>query len=160
MSNIKNKIDVLDFKISGNLSEYTDSLLFDHDVIASLETNEYKVTIEIIGDKRIIFDDEVYKSACNYPEELINILKQSDYFDNDRIEIIDNNWFEIDIYERDSINNVYELIDDDVLEIDISAMSEGSLKEYMVKYLEDYLKEFSKSDIDNDMEMEEINWMN
>ena len=160
MSNIKNKIDVLDFKISGNLSEYTDSLLFDHDVIASLETNEYKVTIEIIGDKRIIFDDEVYKSAYDYPEELVEILKEGDYSDNDRIEIIDNNWFEIDIYERDSINNVYELIDDDVLEVDISAMNEGSLKEYMIKYLEDYLKEISKSDIDNDMEMEEINWMN
>ena len=153
MNNKEKKMNILDFKIFDELSEYTDSLLFDNETIATLTTNKYRVTIEVVGDKRIIFENQVYKSANKYPDKLIEIIKSGNFLDNDEIEIVDNNWFEIDIYESDTIVN------DEVLEINIHTMTKEDLKQYMIRYLENYIEkmeEFSKSDDCTYIEMEEI----
>lgn len=158
MTDREEKLNILNFEVSVNLSECKESLLFDNETIAILDVDKYRVTIEVYGDKRIIFKNQVYKSAYNYPDELKEIIKRGNYFNNNDIEIIDNNWFEIDVYEKDTTDNMYELTHDEVLDIDIHTLTPETLKQYMINHLEYYIediKEESKSNDDIDMEVEE-----
>lgn len=139
MNDNREKLDVLEFEVFGELSQYTDSLLFDNETIARLKTKEYTVTIEVIGDIKIFFHDDVYKCSANFPNELKEIIKNGKVLEHSEVEIIDNNWFEIDIYERNK-NDEYELIYDEVFEEDVSTMDKDKLKEYMIHHLKDYLE--------------------
>ena len=135
-----NKLEIINFNVFGNLKEYTDSLLFDYETIAELETKEYTVTIEVFGDIRLYYKGRLYKSAAKYPEELIRLLKSDKAYENQDLEICNNNWFEIDIYELTE-NNQKELVNDEVLyNIDISKITKDELKHYMSNYLKDYLE--------------------
>lgn len=135
----REKINILEFEVSGDLSQYTDSLLFDGETIARLKTKEYMVTIEVIGDIKIFFRGYIYKCSAKFPNELRNIIKDGKVLEHSEVEIIDNNWFEIDVYERNK-NDEYELIYDEVFEEDISTMNKDKLKKYMFQHLKDYLK--------------------
>lgn len=151
MKRNKNKLNILDFEINGDLSQYTDSLLFEDETIAILKTEKYQVTIEVIGDIRIFFKDNLYKCPGNFPNELKEIINAGKVLEHNEIEIINNNWFEIDVYEKSSQNeNEYELIYDDVLEEDISIMASDDLKKYMINHLKDYLE------IEGEIEIKDI----
>lgn len=133
-------LDIIDFQVFENLNECIDSLLFDDETIAQLNTKEYMVTIEVIGDIRLFFKGQLYKSAANYPDELVKLLKSGKAYENENLEICDNNWFEINIYESTK-NNEKELINDEILDdIDISKITKDDLKQYMSKHLKDYLE--------------------
>ena len=151
MNDNKDKLDILDFKVYGDLSKYTDSLLFQDETIASLLTKEYKVTIEVIGDVRISFDGDTYRYSSDFPEELRKIIEKGDISEHSEIEIIDNNWFEIDVYERTS-KDKYVLVDDEVFEEDLSKMTQENLKKYMQKHLKDYLGIEDEINVTNDLE--------
>lgn len=157
MKNNKDKLNVLDFEINGDLSQYTDSLLFQDETIATLETelenDRYQVSIEVIGDIRLFFKGDLYKCSVNFPNELKEIINSRKVLEHSEIEIIDNNWFEIDIYEKNS-QNVYELIYDEIFEQDISTMTPDELKEYMINHLKDYLK------IENAVEINDVSKSN
>lgn len=139
MDSNREKLNILEFEVLGDLSQYTDSLLFDGETIARLETEEYAVTIEVIGDIRIFYRDNLYKCSANFPNELKEIIKNGKVLEHSEVEIIDNNWFEIDVYERNK-NDEYELIYDEVFEEDVSTMDKDKLKEYMIHHLKDYLE--------------------
>lgn len=139
MNNKQDKLNILDFKTNGDLSQYIDSLLFDGETIATLKTKEYQVSIEVIGDIGIFYKGNFYQCSGNFPNELKEIIKSGNILEHNEIEIINNNWFEIDIYEINS-NNEYELLYDEVFEQDISIMTEDKLKEYMINHLKSYLK--------------------
>lgn len=157
MKNNKDKLNVLNFEINGDLSQYTDSLLFQDETIATLETelenDRYQVSIEVIGDIRLFFKGDLYKCSGNFPNELKEIINSGKVLEHNEIEIIDNNWFEIDIYEKNS-QNVYELIYDEIFEQDISTMTPDELKEYMINHLKDYLK------IENAVEVNDVSKSN
>lgn len=144
MDSNRKKLNILEFEVFGDLSQYTDSLLFDGETIARLETKEYAVTIEVIGDIRIFYRDNLYKCSANFPNELKEIIKNGKVLEHNEVEIIDNNWFEIDVYERNK-NDEYELIYDEVFEENISTMNENELKKYMIQHLKDY---FEKDEIE------------
>lgn len=151
---VKN-LDIIDFQVFENLNECIDSLLFDDTTIAKLETKEYMVTIEVIGDIRLFFKGQLYKCAASYPDELVELLKSGKAYENQDLEICGNNWFEIDIYEVTK-NHERELINDEVLDdIDISTITKDDLKQYMFKYLKDYLeickKKIPESEYDMDI---------
>lgn len=157
MTDREKKLNILNFEVSVDINECKESLLFDNETIATLDVDKYRVTIEVHGAKRIIFKNQVYKSAYNYPDELKEIIKRGNYFNNNDIEFVDNNWFEIDVYEKDTTDNMYELTHDEVLEIDIHTLTTETLKQYMINHLEYYIediKEEAKSNDDIDMEME------
>lgn len=151
---VKN-LDIIDFQVFENLNECIDSLLFDDTTIAQLETKEYIVRIEVIGDIRIFYKGNLYKCSGNFPNELKEIIRSGNILEHDEIEVVDNNWFEIDIYEVTK-NHESELINDEVLDdIDISAITKDDLKQYMFKYLKDYLeickKKIPESEYDMDI---------
>lgn len=155
MEQKNDKLDIINFEVFENLNECVDSLLFDDETIAELETKQYTVTVEVIGDIRLFYKGQLYKCAANYPDELVKLLKSGKAYENKDLEIWDNNWFEIDIYELTK-NNKRELINDEVLDsIDISTITKDDLKDYMSKYLKDYLelceKEISNSEYNIDI---------
>ena len=151
MNDNKDKLDILEFKVYGDLSKYTDSLLFQDEKIASLLTKEYKVTIEVIGDIRIFFKGNLYKCSSKFPEELIEIIENGEVSEHSDVEIMDNNWFEIDVYERTG-KDEYVLVCDEVFEEDLSKMTQENLKNYMQKYLKDYLEIEDEINVTNDLE--------
>lgn len=161
MKNKRKKLNVLDFEINGDLSQYIDSLLFEDETIATLETElkneKYNVSIKVIGDIKIFFKGDFYKYSGNFPDQLKEIIKAGKVLEHSEIEIIDNNWFEIEICEENSQND-YELLYDEVFEQDISTMTPNELKEYMINYLKDYLElEIEINDISNSNEDLDIN---
>lgn len=157
MKNNIDKLNVLDFEINGDLSQYTDSLLFQDETIATLEVelknSKYQVSIEVIGDISLFFKGDLYKCSGNFPSELKEIINAGKVLEHNEIEIIDNNWFEIDIYEKNS-QNVYELLYDEVFEQDISTMTPDKLKNYMINHLKDYLK------IENEIQINDVSKFN
>ena len=64
-----------------------------------------EVTLEIRGDVYVTFKDEVYRTPSEFPDELREIFKQYDYWNNEEIYIGNNNWFE---YLFSSDGEVYE----------------------------------------------------
>ena len=122
-----------DFNCDVDLKEYTDSLLFDNDEeIASYSAvdkygNIANLRLTVAGEKKITRlakpdtdrddddydydDDEDFYDVSDYDDELIADIKSGEVYNEDKYEIVYNNWFDI----------VYELIsgeDDDVVYAD------------------------------------------
>ena len=81
------------------LSQYIDSMLFERgEVVAKAElVNEGKsITISLVvnGDVSVKFNGENYFGASDFSDELTELFKQGKAYDDDRVEIYLNNWFE------------------------------------------------------------------
>lgn len=88
------------------LSQYIDSMLFERgEVVAKAElVNEGKsVTISLVvnGDVSVKFNGENYFGASDFSDELTELFKQGKAYDDDRVEIYLNNWFEY-LWEDDA----------------------------------------------------------
>lgn len=130
---MKNKIDYskIEFKC-GDLTEYTDSLLFDTgETIATLEYKNFLIVIDVTGEKKIYFNDEVYTQAFDYPDELIENIKNGHIYDyQEDCYLEDNNWFDVVIFK----NKCY--IYDEVFEEDLCQLTPEKLKKIMIDYLD------------------------
>ena len=127
----------MNFSCESNLSVYTDSLLFDTgEIVATLDYKNYHVVVDVTGEKRIFFGDEIYTQASDYPDELIENIKNGHIYDyQEDCYLQDNNWFDIAIYKDDYF------LDDQVFEEDLSKLTPEQLKSIMVDYLEFFLDE-------------------
>ena len=88
------------------LSQYIDSMLFERgEVVAKAElVNEGKsITISLVvnGDVSVKFNGENYFGASDFSDELTELFKQGKAYDDDRVEIYLNNWFEY-LWEDDA----------------------------------------------------------
>lgn len=133
------------FVIVKNIEDYKESLLFDNGIIARLETDNYAVNIEVFGDKKIVFENTVYRYASNYPSKLVELLKTDEFYLNPELEILDNNWFNICFFVKNE-EGLFELEFDDALEIDIYDKSNEEIKEYMYNALKEYIEYYYKEE--------------
>lgn len=118
-----------------DLSQYVDSMLFDSgETIAKLTYGNWTCYVDVSGEKKIWFKDEQYRYVQDYPEELIEAFKNGTAYDNPNINICDNNWFDIVVYQDG------EYIADDVVEDDISKYNKKQLKEMMKEYLNEVIR--------------------
>lgn len=99
------------------LKEFGNTLLYDSGETIAKATFvfckdcEFTVSLVVNGDIRIVYNDGVYKNAAQYPNELIQLLKESKPGDPlpENLFIDDSNWLEyvykgkedITICERD-----------------------------------------------------------
>ena len=91
----------LEYKQNIDLSNINDSMeLESGQVIATLEMGEQLVSLEVHGDVRVIYKDEVYKTQSQFPEELMQMFHDCSAFESPLVEIQDNNWFEMFLYEK------------------------------------------------------------
>lgn len=139
-------------EIVDDLENYTDSLLFDEHTIARLETENYAVVIEVIGYIRIYFENEIYKSASRYPEELVEMIKSGKVYENPEVDIGNNNWFNIAVYVKNS-DGIFEFDNDDVLDIALDNLTKEELKNYMFEFLKNYVEKYIKNIDTENIEM-------
>lgn len=132
MKNIKSKdfkdsMEKVEFKIYKDLSECIDSLLFPKEtVIAELnceiENTKINVCLDVFGEVRIFYKDELYLDSNDFPEELKNIIKQGLLYEHKDVYVDSNNWFDKTVYIND------EYFDDSVFEGNLADYTEEGLK--------------------------------
>lgn len=148
------KVKSTAFEYDNDLRKYTNSLLFNSNIdIASFElTDENNNTVQlwltVRGDKEVSLIDEdgdaaeTYRDANDYPEELINAIKNGKNYEDYYCDT--NNWFEV-LYgytkagEREADDNV-GFIDGEVWD-DIPS-SPDQLKSEMRDFAESLFKEY------------------
>lgn len=104
-----------------DLTDVADSLLIESGtVIAELQSvneNYSHCSIEVKGEIRILWNDEIYESPFSYPDDLIEAIKSGHIYTDSDCYIDLNNWFEI-FYEIEGHE------DSDVLDVDFHTPNE------------------------------------
>jgi len=68
--------------------------------LARLESGEHVVTLEVRGDVRVRYKDEIYETQCQFPEELLQLFHNGQADQEHGVEVIDNNWLEVFLWIR------------------------------------------------------------
>ena len=125
----------IDFNCEKDLSQYTDSMLFDSGtIIAFMDCayNECQVSIElrVCGEVDVTYKGEDYRHPSDFPNELREIIKHNPYWftDTEDLYITNNNWFE---YIYDCVYNGNTWSDGVLLEGDLSTYTEADLLKEM-----------------------------
>lgn len=96
------------------LENIVDSLQLPSNItIASLETDTGGIcTLEVRGDVRLIFTDEIFRYPDEFPTELKEIIATGRAWEDERVEIVDNNWFEV-FYDQtgEGVGVMYDVVD-------------------------------------------------
>lgn len=118
-----------------DLSEYTDSMLFDSGTTIAEGTFLYKgeelsITLKVSGYVSVNFMGETFKYPSEFPEELKQIVRDGKLFDDpDKVYVWDNNWFEY-IYDSDGV----------VEEEDLCQMTPEQVLDTMTEIAEQYFQ--------------------
>lgn len=144
---MENKVMCLEFNCDDNLSQYTDSMLFDSGtVIASgkfeKEGRIFNIYLEVNGEVAVTYKGEVYHSPSDFPEELTERIRNTTWWDvcspseegddvESNIYVGMNNWFEY-LYGEECID------DGTVYEADLSRATKEEIFEDMRYIAEHY----------------------
>ena len=91
----------MEFRSFIDLTKINDSMeLESGQDIAELETDKHLVVVGVRGEVRVYFNDEVYKTQCQFPKTLMKLFHNGKAYHDDRVEIVDNNWFEVFLYKK------------------------------------------------------------
>lgn len=119
--------------------DITDSMLLDSGTeVISANIGGYDIFVRVCGDVRVIFNDDIYKTPSQFPDELAELFRAHKADHDPRVEIGLNNWYEIFVY--DGKNNC---ILTDVVDIDLHDMSPKDAKALVLDTLA-YAKELAK----------------
>lgn len=134
------------FNCADDLSQYTDSLLFESgESVATMTLKGGKgrfldMELMVRGEVNIIFNDESYRHPDEFPPELVQAIK--DGKENEAFTIENNNWFEL-MYTLTDANGKELACDGDVWESPINTMTAEQLKAEMyesgVHFMEFYI---------------------
>lgn len=150
---------IKDFECSDDLSQYTESLLFDSgEIIASMTVefpngNAVDVELAVRGDVRIRLadSDEVYaRHTEDYSPELREAIEKGDW---DNLDIGNNNWFEL-LYTLKDADGNYIISDGDVYEEDVHDKTPDALKELMADCAVDFAQHYDTSRYKEEKDLE------
>lgn len=130
-----------------DLSNVYDSLEIDSNTLIckyTSATGKYTIEVEVIGDVLVYYsstsnfeDPEEYEefdTPSEFNKDMKHLLQTHEFWDSDKIQVINNNWIEICF--RDS--------DGQILESDVLEEAEGSSFEDLVNICEDYCRDTIK----------------
>lgn len=130
------------FTCVNDIADINDSMEVESGTtLARLEKGKYVVTLEVKGDVRVLYKDEIYKTQCQFPEELAKMFHDGTAWGNPKVEIAFNNWGEIFIFEKKG--NVIEWtgISDVVDDFPFTKeRARQDLKEYLDQYIKDCVR--------------------
>ena len=136
------------FNLFYPLTGVRDSMQIDSGTrIAKLETDRYILSIDVVGDVRVLWNPdpdkswkdkgtELYKSPCQFPDELMRLFAEGRADGLKNLEIGNNNWFEATLSEKSTGTIVFE----DVW--DIEDETPGDILNSMCDVIAEYEKEF------------------
>lgn len=102
----------------------TDSLLMESGIeIASATIGKNKYSIRVCGEVRILWKDEVYKYLDDFPDDLVEAIRNHTLDSNPDAEIGNNNWYEIFAYKKNG-----DWLYSDVIDIDLADMSDDDFR--------------------------------
>lgn len=102
------------FKQYVDMTEINDSMLLSSGtVVAELEVSGLTAEIRAVGLVRVRFDGSVYKDFSQFPKELVQIIKDGKLYEDSRVEVDFNNWFEMFYFQ-----NGKEVCDSDLVDIE------------------------------------------
>ncbi len=135
-----------DFQLHENMENVKDSMQFDSGtLIAEYHDNDFSAEIEVLGEVRIIFENEVYKTPSDFPQELQKIIAEGNLYNDERVEVGENNWFEITIIDNNK-NMTVDIGDDPVVNIEgMNAEQIETLCAEMVNEIRENLKELNQA---------------
>lgn len=135
------EIKLESFTCEDNLAQYTCSMLFDSGEeiargVFTCEGKELDISLRICGEVAVTYKDEVYHQPSDFPDELIQLIKEHPYDwdvyspsgegnddEEGNIYVGLNNWFEYlfdgdgDVYEEDLAKATPDMILDDMFYI-------------------------------------------
>lgn len=125
------------FEVYMNLKDCTDSMLFDNgERIAIYGTDDNYVALDVYGDVRVEYGEDIYCRASEFPPKLIRLFKEGKANSEHGVYVGYNNWFD---YVH--VLNGCIMSDDVVCESDISKMTKAELKEEMKEMYEYFNQE-------------------
>ena len=105
----------------------TNSLLLPSGtIIAEIVVGEFCAYILVHGSVRIIYKDEVYKDISQFPEELVDIIRNGNLGENADTYLDMCNWYELVVLSGEK--EIYC----DVVDIDISTMTETDMQNFLL----------------------------
>lgn len=113
----------------------TDSLLLDSgQEILSGTVNGITVSVRVCGEVDIDWKGQSYRRPSEFPEDLKKVIRKGTLGNDKRAYVINNNWFEV-IVEDESGRHLQEY----VIDLDLSTMSEEEGRTLLLDIMEDYL---------------------
>lgn len=129
-----------EFKSYTDLSNINDSMELDSGFVrAELKKDNYMLELRTCGEVRVDFEDERYTCASNMPDELIELFHNGKAYTDERVNIIENNWFEVFLYEWEDGVWIWSGQSD---VWDCEGMSADELKGEMESMLDEWVRDY------------------
>ena len=109
----------------------TDSLLQESDTpVASARCGDREVEIRTQGYVTIVWDGETYTLRQDFPDDLVEAIRNNRIYSSGRGQVDENNWYEIMAWEGD------RLLRSDVIDLDdLSTLTEDECREILADFL-------------------------
>ena len=103
----------------------TDSLLLESgvEIFSAVVDGKYDVFLRTCGDVRIVWKDVSYRNRASFPDDLVEGIRNHNFYHSPDAYGDMNNWYEIFVYDKN--NN---LLHSDVYDIDIDTLTEDDAK--------------------------------
>lgn len=138
----KRSLTLTYFDCEKDLSQYTDSLLFTDDEVpveAEFEDsngNNINLRLIVTGAVNLTYKEETYTNPADFPDELKEIIKSGEVYDNEDTYISDNNWFELVFTVTNAAGEEIAYDGDADIFDDLSKMTADDLKTQLTDYAE------------------------
>lgn len=89
------------------LDKCINAMLLDSDQeVATYELTDAdgggEVSVQVLGKVWVKFNDSYYDKASQMPDELLEIISSGELWDDERVYVSENNWFEAILFREDS----------------------------------------------------------
>ena len=97
------------FKMYVDINKLPDSMCYDSNTTICTYTNENdRIDIEVRGYVKVLYNGEVYEHYSDMPEELQKLFIIGEAYDDNEIDIQENNWYEVS-FNHDENYDVVEV---------------------------------------------------
>lgn len=107
--------------------------------VAELTDKNFMLEIRVCGEVKVYFDDDIFKCASQMPDELLQLFHEGKAYEDERVGVVDNNWFEAFLYEKDGDGWVWTGSSDVV---DCEGMTNDRLKEMMQEIIAEWTSNY------------------
>ena len=109
----------------------TDSLLLDSgQEILSGKVRGFEVSVLVCGDVRILWKEQIYKCASQFPEDLTEAIRNHALEDGC---VSMNNWYETRLYKEG------KFLEEDIVDLDLHDMTEDDARNLILDTVSDWL---------------------